>query len=140
MNIDKKKYLVVVQCHLVMQTCSGYYCEEAFNKRGGGFAIYPAEKDYRTLHFTCGGCCGRAVHRKMLDVIRTIKKNEGITKGEIAVHLASCITKDNFHGPVCPHLDYLTVMIEEKLKLDLVKDTGISKDSERLRERGIYKS
>ena len=63
--MEEKEYLVIVQCHLVMQRCSGYFCEKAFSERLGGFADYPSDKRYRTLYMTCGGCCGRALHRKL---------------------------------------------------------------------------
>jgi predicted metal-binding protein len=138
MNIEEKEYIAVIQCHLVKQYCSGYYCEEALFHRKGGFANYPKEKSYRTLYFTCGGCCGLATHRKLLDLIRSIQKNEKVSPKGIAVHLSSCITRDNYHGPVCPHLDYLKVLIEDKLKLDLVEGSATSKLSEKRRAMGIY--
>ena len=136
--MKSKTYLVIVQCHIVMERCSGYFCEQAYHHRTGGFAAYPADKTHRVLYLTCGGCCGLAVHRKLNDLLRSIKKKEGVDKDQIAVHLASCITKDNYHGPLCPHLDYLKGIIRDKLNLDLVKDTHISQLSEKRRKRGIY--
>ena len=139
-EIQEKDYIVVVQCDIVMERCSGYYCEKAFNERGGGFAVYPREKAYRTLYLTCGGCCGRAVHRKVYDLIAAIREKEGVKKEKIAVHLSSCITKESYHGPKCPHVDYLKTMIEEKLSLDLIDTSTISETSEGLRNEGVYKS
>lgn len=136
--MNEKSYVVVVQCDIVMQRCSGYLCERAFNERTGGFSSYPKNKPFRTIYMTCSGCCGRAVHRKLGDLIRMIKKEEGVKKEEIIVHLASCITRDNYHAPSCPHLDYLKLLIEGKHSLDLVEDTYISKTSEKLREKGVY--
>ena len=133
-----KSYIVIVQCHVVMERCSGYFCEKAFNERSGLFSAYPRNQAYRTLYLTCGGCCGRAVHRKLLDLIRTIKKQENIDKGHIVVHLSSCIAKDNFHGPVCPHIDYLKTMIKDKLGLDMIEGTHISSKSEERRKAGQY--
>lgn len=138
--MQDKDYIVIVQCDIVMERCSGYFCEKAFNERAGAFSLYPRDKAYRTLYLTCGGCCGRAIHRKLLDLIRTIKKEENVDKEQIIVHLSSCITKDNFHGPVCPHLDYLKSMIVGKLGLDIVEGTYTSKTSEARRKAGIYKS
>ena len=135
-----KQYIVVVQCDIVMERCSGYLCEKSFHDRSGAFAGYPADKAYRTLYITCGGCCGRAVHRKLGDLINMIKKAEEISQDQIVVHLASCITKENFHGPKCPHLDYLKELIVGKRKLDLVEDTYISKLSEKRRKAGKYAS
>ena len=63
--MQDKDYIAIVQCHLVKQRCSGYFCEKAFHERTGGFAAYPPDKAYRTIYLTCGGCCGRALHRKL---------------------------------------------------------------------------
>jgi predicted metal-binding protein len=139
-EIQEKDYIVVVQCDIVMERCSGYYCEKAFNERSGGFAVYPREKAYRTLYLTCGGCCGRAVHRKVYDLIAAIREEEGVKKDRIAVHLSSCVTKESYHGPKCPHVDYLKTMIEEKLSLDLIDATTISRTSEELRKEGVYEN
>ena len=136
--MNGKSYIVVVQCDIVMERCSGYLCEKAFSNRTGSFSSYPIEKPYRTIYMTCGGCCGRAVHRKLNDLTRMIKKEEKVKKEEIVVHLASCITKDNYHALPCPHLDYLKRLIKGKLSLDIVEDTYISNTSEKLREKGVY--
>jgi predicted metal-binding protein len=132
-----KDYVVIVQCDIVKERCSGYYCERAFHERTGGFADYPADRPYRTLTMTCGGCCGRAVQRKLLHLCRKIAKAEGITKDRIVVQLASCITKDNFHAPPCPHLDYIKTLIA-RLGLDVREDTRISETAESRRKSGKY--
>ena len=137
--MEGKDYIAVVQCHIVKQRCSGYYCEASFNERSGGFAGYPADRNIRTLHLTCGGCCGRALHRKLGNLIRKVAAKEGIGKERIVVQLSSCITKDNYHGPPCPHLDYLEALIA-KLGLDVVHDTRISERSEQRRQAGQYES
>lgn len=134
-----KDYIAVVQCHLVKQRCSGYFCEKAFRERTGGFAPYSADKPYRTLYMTCGGCCGRPLHRKLSHLIHKIKAKEGIEKDRIVVQLSSCITNDSYHGPACPHLDYLKELIA-KLQLDICETTSISKRAEELRKTGIYKT
>ena len=137
--MKEKDYIVIVQCHIVKERCSGYMCERAFHERTGGFMNYPADKAYRTLYLTCGGCCGRALHRKLNNLIHKSKNKEGIEKDKIIVKLSSCITKDSFHGPACPHLDYLKELIA-KLKLDVCEHTSISQKAEKRRERGIYKA
>ncbi len=134
-----KRYVAVVQCHLVMQRCSGYFCEKAFHHRKGGFARYPAEPALRSLYLTCGGCCGRPVHRKLANLVRQVGKQEGVSRDEIVVHLSSCITKDNHHGPPCPHLGYLEEVIG-KLGLDVVRDTTVSERAEARRHEGRYGS
>ena len=136
-DLKDKDYVAIVQCHIVKERCSGYNCEKAFNERTGGFSAYPKDKAYRTLNLTCGGCCGRAVQRKLSNLTRRIKKAEGIAKDRIVVQLASCLTKDNFHSSPCPHLDYLKSLIA-KLGLDMCEDTYIYEKSEKRRTEGLY--
>lgn len=132
-----KTYLVVVQCDLVMERCSGYFCEKAFHERSGGFAVYPADRPYRTLYLTCGGCCGRGLHRKLGNLVAKAMAKEQIAKEQIAVHLATCITRDSYHGPPCPFLGYLKKLIA-KLGLDVREDTSISKRAAQRRAEGVY--
>lgn len=132
-----KDYLAVVQCHLVMQRCSGYYCELALHERTGGFAKFPADKPRRVVYLTCGGCCGRALGRKLSHLAQQLGKREGVGRERIGVWLASCITRDNYHGPICPHLDYMKTLIA-RLGLDVFEDTTISKRSRERREAGVY--
>lgn len=133
-----KDYIAVIQCHIVMERCSGYFCEKAFHERSGLFSDYPDGRSLRMISMTCGGCCGLAVHRKLLDLIRYSEKKEGIQRDRIMVHLSTCITHDNYHGPVCPNLDYIETIIREKLQLDFRRGTRISDLSEKRRESGIY--
>lgn len=135
----EKDYIAVVQRHIVKLRCSGYFCEKAFHERTGGFSAYSPDRAYRTLYLTCGGCCGRALHRKLSNLVNKIRQKEGVEKEKIVVQLSSCITKDNYHGPSCPHLDYLRKLIR-KLGLDIVEDTSISKKAEERRKAGIYES
>lgn len=137
--MGEKRYVVIVQCHIVKQRCSGYFCELALTERTGGFSSYPADQDIRHLNITCGGCCGRATHRKLSHLVKQLWKRERISKDQIVVHLSSCITKDNYHGPPCPHLGYLRELIG-KLGLDVVHDTTISQKAEERRFDGIYRT
>ena len=139
MNLSNKEYLVIVQCDIVKERCPGYLCEKAFHERTGGFADYPADKLYRVINLTCGGCCGRALHRKLTLLKRTLKKKEDIDKDKIIVQLSSCITKDNYHAPPCPHLDYLKALIE-KIGIDYREDTEINEKSKQRRAEGVYLS
>jgi len=136
-DLKDKDYIVIVQCHIVKERCSGYNCERAFNQRTGGFSAYPEDKAYRMINLTCGGCCGRAVHRKLNNLIRQINKTEGIKKDRIVVQLSSCITKDNFHSSPCPHIKYVKGLIA-KLGLDVRDDTYINEKSEKRRKEGLY--
>lgn len=137
MDLSQKDYLVIVQCDIVKQRCPGYLCEKAFHKRTGGFADYPADKHYRIINLTCGGCCGRALHRKLTQLKRSLKKHEGIGKDKIVVQLSSCISKDNYHASPCPHRDYIKGLIE-KIDIDYLEDTVINEKSEQRRDEGVY--
>ncbi|HML74896.1 MAG TPA: CGGC domain-containing protein [Anaerohalosphaeraceae bacterium] len=136
-DLASKDYLVIVQCEIVKQRCPGYLCEKAWHERTGGFAAYPKDKAYRVIHLTCGGCCGRGLHRKLTLLNRTIKKKENIEKDKIIVQLSSCITKDNYHAPPCPHRDYIRALVS-KIGMDYLEDTVISRTAQRRREEGIY--
>ena len=133
----EKAYVAVVQCHLVKQRCPGYFCEKAFHERTGAFARYAPESPLRALYFTCGGCCGRPLHRKLALLLRNLEKREGIGRDRVVVHFSSCIAYDNHHGPPCPHLDYLKALVA-KLGVDVVEGTRESSRSRRLREEGVY--
>jgi predicted metal-binding protein len=138
-KLKDKDYVVILQCHIVKERCSGYSCEKALNERNGGFSVYPKDKVYRMLNLTCGGCCGRATHRKLSNLLRRIKKQEAIAKDRIIVQLSSCIAKDNYHGSPCPHLGYIKGLIE-KLGLDVREDTCISEKAQERRDAGLYAS
>ena len=137
MDFSGKDYIVVVQCDIVKERCPGYLCEKAFNERTGGFSGYAKDKKYRIMNMTCGGCCGRAIHRKLTQFLRGIKKKEEIGKEQIVVQLSSCMTKDNFHALPCLHLDYIKALIA-KTGLDVCEDTVISETSEKRRKEGLY--
>lgn len=137
MDLAQKDYLVIVQCDIVKERCPGYLCEKAFHERTGGFAAYPKNKAYRVIHLTCGGCCGRAIHRKLTLLKRSLKKHEAIGPDRVVVQLSSCISKDNYHSSPCPHKDYIKTLIT-RIGLDLREDTVIDEKSQRRREEGVY--
>lgn len=134
------RYLVALQCHIVKERCSGYLCELSFQERSGGFTSYGHDAQLRFLSLTCGGCCGRATLRKLSNLIKQLKAKEGVEKDQITVHLASCVCKDNYHAPPCPHQSYLESLVSDKLGLDIAYGTRISKTAEKLRSSGKYKS
>ncbi|MBN1816302.1 MAG: CGGC domain-containing protein [Sedimentisphaerales bacterium] len=136
-DLTEKEYVVVIQCDIVKQRCPGYLCEKAFHERTGGFAEYPKDKAYRVIYMTCSGCCGRAVHRKLTLLKRSLKKKENIEKDKIVVQLSSCMTKDNYHAPPCPHLDYIKTLIE-RVGIDCLENTEVNLKSQERREDGLY--
>ncbi len=139
MSLDNKSYVVILQCHIVKERCSGYYCERSLTLREDGFAEYPADTQFRSIQITCGGCCGLATQRKISDLLRSIRRNKDGAKENVIVQLSSCMTRDSYHGPPCPHLDFIKVLLD-KLGLDYLEDTHISKKAEERRLAGQYKS
>lgn len=131
------KLVAIVQCHLVHERCPGYFCDKSFVERTGGFEGLEMTPEVRKLSFTCGGCCGRALHRKLVHLKKKAKSADSIAPEEILVKLASCITTDNYHGPACPHLDYLETIVQ-KAGLTSSRHTNLSKTAEKRREAGIY--
>ena len=136
-TVDDKDYVVVVQCHLVKQRCSGYYCEKSFHERTGGFAAYPKDKTYRVLYMTCGGCCGKAVQRRLTHLARLIQKHEGVGRDRIVVQFSSCITRDNYHSPRCPFADYMKELVA-RAGFRSREDTHLSPLAEKRRAEGRY--
>lgn len=136
-DLVEKVYIVTVQCHIVKERCPGYLCEKAWHERTGGYGDYPRGRFYRTLTLTCGGCCGRALHRKLGQFLRTLKKKEGIEKERVIVQFSSCISNNNYHAPPCPHLDYLRTLVARH-GLDLQEGTVISDLSQKRRQDGTY--
>lgn len=139
MASSPKRYVIVVQCHVVKQRCSGYYCEKAFHERTGGFADLPADPPARMLAITCGGCSGKRVIRLLHNARKNLAANEKIAPEEILVRLASCVTRDNYHSPRCPHAEQLRRYVEW-VGLDLAEDTSISETAQRRRREGRYGS
>jgi predicted metal-binding protein len=138
--LTEKEYIVVVQCHIVKERCSGFLCEHAFNERKDCFSDYAGKENLRYLSITCGGCCGRGTLRKLQNLITQLKKKENISKDKIVVHLSSCAAFESSHGPECPHKDYLANLITEKAGLDLVYGSRLSAKAEARRKAGVYKS
>jgi predicted metal-binding protein len=87
---------------------------------------------------TCGGCCGRATHRKLTRLLKTIGTKEGVQKDQVAVQLSSCVAKDNFHAPPCPHLSYIKTLIE-RIGIDVLEGTVINEKAESRRRDGAYR-
>jgi predicted metal-binding protein len=133
------RLVAVVQCHLVHERCPGYLCDWAFTNRTGGFSGLDLADGARKVSFTCGGCCGRALHRKLSLLKKHAQKYDGIGPDEVLVKLATCISAENYHGPACPHLDYLLDLVR-KAGLTPSLDTYISEKAREKRAAGIYKT
>ena len=136
--MKEKQFVVVVQCHIVKERCSGYLCESAFSERSGAFSGYDKDAPIRYMSLTCGGCCGRATLRKLSHLVKRIKEEENIEKDKIQVHLSSCLSFDSYHGGVCPHKEYIKTLVCDKLGLDCIEGSKISDLTEKRRKEGLY--
>lgn len=131
-------YIVTVQCdRRTNQVCAGYQCEWAFTTRRDAFAGYPAGENVRYLPMSCGGCPGRSLERKLMNLKKGLKKRENRGLEGVRVHLATCITRNSRHGAKCPHLAALKQQIEIA-GLPWVEDSRISPLAEKRRAEGLY--
>jgi predicted metal-binding protein len=111
MDPTSKQYVVIVQCHLATQRCSGYQCEKSFHERSSAFAAYGKDQPLRMVMMSCGGCSGRAVQRKVAHLLKRLKQHEGLGPERVVVHLSSCMALDNHHSPPCPNLEAIRTML-----------------------------
>lgn len=135
--MNDKKFVVIIQCELAHKKCSGFACTNAFYNKEEMFKDY--DKDSRYISFTCGGCCGKSVSSKLMHFSKKLLKKTEIEKKEVIIHLASCITSDNYHYDRCPHIDYIKNIIAKR-GYEIVDGTYISKNAKTKRETGQYKT
>lgn len=139
MNPAEKTYVVVVQCaQAVDAACSGFMCEHAFNRRADAFAAYSTQ-GVRYNAMSCGGCPGRPVLRKLVNLRHNLMKREKTGAEKAVVHLSSCIVRASHHGPPCPHLDYIKAQVA-RAGFDLVEGSRTSRLAEKRRAEGMYGS
>ncbi len=131
------KYIVILQCEIAHNRCSGFACTNAFYNKEGAFDRYGETTKY--MSFTCGGCCGKGVSAKLEHLANKFKNKTDVKKDEVVIHLSSCITTDNYHYDRCPHIDYIKGIIEKRGFKQVVEGSYISKNASRKREQGIYK-
>jgi predicted metal-binding protein len=132
------KYVVIIQCDIAHNRCSGFACTNSFYNREGMFENYGEDVQY--ISFTCGGCCGKSVTAKLEHLSNKLRKKTEISKDEVVIHLASCVTTDNYHYDRCPHVEYIKGIIEKRGYENVVEGSYVSKSASRKREEGIYKS
>ncbi|HWR39249.1 MAG TPA: CGGC domain-containing protein [Patescibacteria group bacterium] len=131
-----QKYVVIIQCQLAHNRCSGFACTHSFYERTGAFAGYG--EDLRYISFTCGGCCGKGIAAKLEHLAKKLKKKTDVTPEQVVIHLASCMTSDNHHYDRCPHVDYIKQMLTKKGFHQVVESSYISGGATKKREQGIY--
>lgn len=130
------EFIAIIQCEIAHRRCSGFACTQSFYEKKGTFKDAP---DTKYISFTCGGCCGKGVSSKLMHFGQKLQKM-GISKDQVTVHLASCMTSDNFHYDRCPHIGVLKKIIDKRGFKNLVEGTYISQKAEAKRKAKIYKS
>jgi predicted metal-binding protein len=133
MNI---KYVVIIQCDIAHNRCSGFACTNAFYNRDAVFNNY--DDSTRYISFTCGGCCGKSVATKLEHLSKKLMVKNSIEKYEVAIHLSSCIATDNYHYDRCPHIDYIKSIVLKKGYKNIIEGSYISKGAKKKRDEGIY--
>lgn len=131
------KYVLIIQCDIAHNRCSGFACTNDFYNKQGKFENY--EDDIKYISFTCGGCCGKSVAAKLEHFSQKLAKKTDVKKDEVAVHLSSCMTTDNHHYDRCPHVDYIKNIVSKKGYKNLVEGSFVSNNASNKREKGIYK-
>ena len=132
------KYVVLIQCDIAKNRCSGFACTNAFYNRDEMFEGYDQNTKY--ISFTCGGCCGKGVGVKLEHFSKKVIKAEGIKKEDVVIHLASCMVTDNHHYDRCPHVEYIKNIVSKRGYNNVVEKTYVSKNATRKRELGTYNS
>lgn len=132
------KFVVIIQCEAARRRCSGFACTKCFYDREGFFEGCGYGPDTRYIAFDCGGCCGTTIASHLEHFSKKLAKQCGIKKDEVAVHLASCMTTDNYHHDRCPHLDYIKGIVLKKGFMNITYGTFRSTNATAKREKGIY--
>lgn len=130
------KYVVIIQCEIAHNRCSGFACTQSFYNKEEMFKDYADTTQY--LSFTCGGCCGKSVAAKLEHLSNKLRKKTDLKKEDVVVHLSSCMVTDNHHYDRCPHVDYIRKIVEKKGYAQIVEGSYISSGATRKREAGIY--
>ena len=132
------KYVVIIQCDIAHNRCSGFACTNSFYNREAVFENY--DDSTRYISFTCGGCCGKSVATKLEHFSKKLKTKKNLEKDEVVVHLSSCMVTDNYHYDRCPNIDYIRAIILKKGYKNIVEGSYISKSAEKKRDEGTYNS
>ena len=108
-----KEYIIVVQCHIVKERCSGYLCGFAFEEKTGGFKDYPKENKIRYLS------------RGLTKSIKLPKQSESIlsTIGDKSFFLITL--KNNYFHAITPNDDKYNIT-KSKLKIPVLSMAALN--------------
>ena len=131
-----EKYALIIQCAIAHNRCSGFACTESFYERSGTFK--KCDENTKYISFTCGGCCGKGVAAKIEHFGKKLSSLGDISRNEVTIHLASCMTTDNHHYDRCPHIEYIKDILQKKGFNNIIEGSYLDVTSTELREAGIY--
>lgn len=129
-----KEFIVIIQCEISKQRCSGYLCTKSFYRKTGKFDGYP---DSEYIPFSCGGCNGKGISAKLQHLAKVLERDE-IKKEDVVVHFSTCISHDNTHHDRCPNIGIMKKIIAKRGFDSIVEGTVINPLSEQRRKEGIY--
>ncbi|MDD4364173.1 MAG: CGGC domain-containing protein [Synergistales bacterium] len=135
--MERADLVVIIQCQLAHNRCSGFACTHSFYEKTGKFQGY--EEGTRYLSFTCGGCCGKGVAAKLEHLAGKLREKTELTPDNVVIHLASCMTTDNHHSDRCPHVDYIRSIVAKKGFTRVVEGSFVSANAAERRRQGLYK-
>lgn len=78
-----EKYVVIIQCDIAHNRCSGFACTNAFYNRDDVFKNY--NESTRYISFTCGGCCGKSIATKLEHLSKKLKLKNNINKEDVVI-------------------------------------------------------
>jgi predicted metal-binding protein len=96
--------IAIIRCERIAEACPGSACLLSLQKRKVHFKRYGEDAQLVAV-FTCGGCPGRRISRLLNTLTKTV--NIG------AVHLSSCMVRDEYQPP-CPHREEIVTLIRKK--------------------------
>jgi len=96
--------IAIIRCERIAEACPGSACLLSLENRTVNFKGYGEDAQLVAI-FTCGGCPGRRISRLLNTLTKTVKVD--------AVHLSSCMVRDEYQPP-CPHREEIVTMIREK--------------------------
>ena len=94
----------IIRCERIAEACPGSACLLSLENRKVNFKGYREEAQLVAV-FTCGGCPGRRISRLLNTLTKTVKVD--------AVHLSSCMVRDEYQPP-CPHREEIVIMVRKK--------------------------
>ncbi|MFZ7131555.1 MAG: CGGC domain-containing protein [Eubacteriales bacterium] len=95
----------LIRCMQTEDMCPATTCFKVINMKK--LAFKGIEEEIEVIGVTtCGGCPGKKV---------IIRAAEMVKRGADTIVLASCITRGNPIGFVCPHVEQMKAAIEKKI-------------------------